>query len=270
MDLNLKRNLETVIEAKLPRTKKAWIKRTLTFIGLNLSSLSRRERNDLVEWATYLSLEGFPLFVFFPASINRKNHLLPWPKNRPTWLHERVGLVDTRLEEIQTSLRSVIEAIDNLLCNGFSGTEYVDLFEGPCKLALERDHFEEKKFTGTFEMRSFPKADEDVIAWARRNFATLLKGLPFHSITKCKGCGCYFTNLSKRDKVYCNSSCASRSIARIKREKLYSNPKKHEAYKKKMRELMKKRYEKMRRDQFGPNVRIQHRSRKIKKPIQSA
>ena len=61
-------------------------------------------------------------------------------------------------------------------------------------------------------------------------------------------------NLSKRKKVFCNNSCASRSIARQKREELKKDRKKYKAFLVESRKYQRERYEKMRRTQLSPNV----------------
>jgi hypothetical protein len=81
-------------------------------------------------------------------------------------------------------------------------------------------------------------------------------------VRKCKGCDRFFLNPTEREKLYCNSSCAARSIAKDKREKLRKNDTKYKAYLKKQRKYMKKRYIKMRQDQFGPNVQVGTKIRK--------
>jgi len=73
-------------------------------------------------------------------------------------------------------------------------------------------------------------------------FMRLLDGLPISSIRKCIGCGHYFLHLTKREKEYCNPSCASLSIQRKKREDLRENhPRKYKAFLKKQREIMRHR-----------------------------
>jgi len=81
-------------------------------------------------------------------------------------------------------------------------------------------------------------------------------------VQKCKGCDRFFLNPTEREKFYCNSSCASRSIAKDKRKNIKENQRKYKAYLKKQRKYMQKRYIKMRQAQFGPNVRV---GRKIRK-----
>lgn len=93
---------------------------------------------------------------------------------------------------------------------------------------------------------------------------SVLDGIPLQWIQKCKGCDRFFLNPTDREKIYCNSSCASRSIAKKKREELKKNPRKYKAYLKKQRKYMKKRYIKMRQSQFGPNVVVGRKIRKRK------
>lgn len=75
------------------------------------------------------------------------------------------------------------------------------------------------------------------------NFASLLNGLPVDSIRRCKECGGYFINLSKRVKVFCDIRCAWKSHARLAREELKRHPRKLKAYQKKQKILMWHRYE---------------------------
>jgi hypothetical protein len=63
-------------------------------------------------------------------------------------------------------------------------------------------------------------------------------------------------NLTKRRKVFCNNTCASRFIALQKREELKKDRKKYEAFLKESRKYQRERYEKMRRAQLGPNVMV--------------
>jgi hypothetical protein len=104
-----------------------------------------------------------------------------------------------------------------------------------------------------------PSLDEPYyLGW----FFGILDGIPIKWIGKCKGCERFFLNPSERKKVYCNSSCASRSIVRTKREDLKKDPKKYEAYLKKQKMYMRKRYQNMRKAQLGPNVRVGKKPRK--------
>jgi hypothetical protein len=87
------------------------------------------------------------------------------------------------------------------------------------------------------------KPEKDFCYNVLRKFCELLDDIPTGWIRKCKGCERFFFHSTRIEKIYCFSACAARSIQRIKREKLYKNPEKHEAHNKKMRKIMKKKYE---------------------------
>ena len=88
------------------------------------------------------------------------------------------------------------------------------------------------------------------------NFCALLNNVPTKWIQKCRGCNRYFLNPYKREKIYCNTSCASRSIARQKYEGLRKDPKKYKAHLEKYRKYSNERYRRLRMMQFGPNIKI--------------
>ena len=90
----------------------------------------------------------------------------------------------------------------------------------------------------------------------------LLDGTRIQWIQKCKGCNRFFLNPTERTKMFCNSSCTSRSIMRMKREELRKHPKKYNAFLKKQREYMRKQYERMMKAQYGPNVKVGRKPRK--------
>jgi hypothetical protein len=72
---------------------------------------------------------------------------------------------------------------------------------------------------------------------------TLLEGLPPFTIRKCLICEKYFINASWKEKNFCSTRCMWRFNARKWREELKKDPKKRQAYLKKQREIMNKRYE---------------------------
>ena len=100
------------------------------------------------------------------------------------------------------------------------------------------------------------------------NFVSLVEKFETYPVYKCKGkskageCGRYFLNLTKREKSFCTSSCASRSIQMEKREELKRTGQ-WEAHVSKMKKYQKKRYKERMRAKLGPNVQIgRKRSRK--------
>jgi hypothetical protein len=91
----------------------------------------------------------------------------------------------------------------------------------------------------------------------------LLDGASTQWIQKCKGCSRFFLNPTKREKMYCSSSCASRSIVKTERQKIKEKyPKKYGAYLEKQRELMRNQYEKKKKARLGPDATVKRRPRK--------
>jgi len=86
------------------------------------------------------------------------------------------------------------------------------------------------------DMVNYDHRVESLDKLAEMIFYVLLNGLPNDCIKKCKECGRYFLQLSRKVKVFCSQQCASRFLARDYRAK---HP---EEYRTKQREIMKKRY----------------------------
>ncbi len=93
-------------------------------------------------------------------------------------------------------------------------------------------------------------------------FVGILDGITTNWIGKCPGCGRFFLNPSKRGKIYCNTSCDSRSIVIKNREDLKKDQQKYQAYLKKQKIRMRKRYKEMRRALLGPKVRVGRKPKK--------
>lgn len=79
--------------------------------------------------------------------------------------------------------------------------------------------------------------DFNIVDLAKTHFIQLLDGVPFKAIKNCEECGKFFLHLSKKERKFCTPRCTSRAMSRQRREK---NP---EEYRRKQRELMKKRRE---------------------------
>jgi hypothetical protein len=92
-----------------------------------------------------------------------------------------------------------------------------------------------------FKMNFHPK-DSTPENWAILNLSRLLQGLEMHVIGKCKECRRHFLNFSLREKIYCTPRCASKSLARSRKERW--GPKKYASYLKKQNKRMRTRYEK--------------------------
>jgi hypothetical protein len=83
---------------------------------------------------------------------------------------------------------------------------------------------------------------------------------PIHS--KDEDCGKYFLHLSKKARYYCTPKCTSRDLSKKRRE---ADP---EAYRKKQREIMRKKYREKKAKELGMSpdkLKIQTRTRSGKK-----
>jgi len=99
---------------------------------------------------------------------------------------------------------------------------------------------------------------------ARMSFANSLHGIDLEAINICKDetCGRFFLHLSEKPKFYCSSKCTTRDLSRKRRE---ADP---EAYRKKQREIMRKKYREKKAKKLGVSpdkVKIQKRTRSRKK-----
>ena len=94
-------------------------------------------------------------------------------------------------------------------------------------------------------------------------FFILLQGLPPSAIKKCLECKKYFVNPTWKEKQFCSPKCMWRFNATEWRKELKKNPKKHQAYLKKQREIMNKRYEEKQKA-LGLKKVIHHKKREEK------
>jgi len=93
-------------------------------------------------------------------------------------------------------------------------------------------------------------------------FNELLDGLPRTALRTCPECVRIYASLSKRKKEYCSSKCAYRFLSRKRRNELKKHPRKYKRFLKKQRETMHKVYERKRKQEFGPNVKVRRNGRK--------
>ena len=99
---------------------------------------------------------------------------------------------------------------------------------------------------------------------AKISLCHALQDIPKDSIRRCrnKDCPKYFLHLSGKLRYYCSPKCTSRDLSRKRREK---DPK---AYRKKQREIMRKKYKEKKAKELGKapdKVVIQKRTRSSKK-----
>jgi len=277
--------------------KTKWIQWVLDFIQLDLDSLSKSKLRGLsVEAGYFISdafvTDTFEVFLSYGCfdklpeiqignfdetalkQLRMQDHCEATDEEMETVISEALPV----LPNIQTALRDFLkeaEATALLLkphelqalpyggpvgfsitgwtpTNGFETHYGVFLPDTENRLQYGRDlHWINMSFP-----KSFGSTQGE---WAILNLAKLMNGDRINAINRCAGCARYFYNPSEREKMYCNSSCASRSIAHKKYEELKKHSKKYQAHLKKYRKYSSDRYERLRKMQCGPNVKIQKR-----------
>jgi hypothetical protein len=240
--------------------RKRWLQWALDFIQMDLNSLSKMKRKKLAKEIVYfcgddlftLDWEDFEYNASFPT------------EERGDLLNKYLEDMETDPTEVQEALRNLINIILKMSSRSDKESDKEpNLWELPDIHSIlfigwhggEPNIFER----GIFNIFSRPK-EGSFLNWGMLNLAKLVDQLEAHSIKKCKGCGRYFLNVTRKKKIYCNFSCASRSIAHKRYEELRKHPKKYEAHLKKYRKYSSKRYEMLRKIQYGPNVKIQKRN----------
>ncbi len=205
--------------------RKKWLRWLLDFAQMDLGSLSEQKRRMLVG----------EIHFFCSEDLLRKS----WDKDGHSVDLLEKGEYEALSEKVEPSRiqKKLIKRIKEM--NAIQGPRknqnfYYDDLPNTSSFIVSPSE-------GRFEIYRTPTkttAENRAIV----NFVNLIENLDTYPIKKCKGCERYFLNLSKREKIYCTSSCASRSIQREKREEIYRNEEKHEAFLKEWREYQKKRY----------------------------
>lgn len=234
----------------LPDIKK-WLQWVLDFIQMDLNSMSPSQSKKLFLEATYFSdydyfeKLGWDEFEEFFGSGHRD--------------------IDKGLEilKLQTGLKQFLEKLENMI---FQKDEFIELPETSSILRVNTypeiyGDGDLHKWRSDFDI-SYSLKDDSLLNRVILSFSKLIEGLDCNSIMKCKTCGRYFFNPTERKKLYCNSVCASRFVAHRRYEELKQNPEKYERHLKKYRKLSRQRYERLRKEMYGPNVKIQRRKRK--------
>lgn len=217
------------VRIKKEDERNRWLMWILELIQADFDSLTRGQREKLIDDLLYFTWSGFPNIRPISQDFDyHETHFFPPPESRTPEEQKLFELADSNLVQIRESLHSMLQDIQSFHSTESQDTlkEY-DLCESMAVLSMSSVFVLDKD---RFQLRFRPKDDNDLVAWAKIHFAELLQGLPVHAISKCKGCRTYFLNLTNREKFYCNSACASRSIQKEKRDKLKEDPEKYEAY----------------------------------------
>jgi hypothetical protein len=234
-----------------------WLNWVMDFCNSDIKSVSTFKKLEL-----YFALKHFIPGGRFEAWVDDYEKWLPKLKsiNLPSTIWDPVLLIQDEMRSFLAKLVDIVEKIGS----GKAHFAYIPLPDLNLKPVLQLYHRSDVFSLGYVQSKIVELARDEkeynkvalLGIKAYRSVTPLLPsehyiynlgrrfdGVPLKWIKKCKGCGKFFLNPTEREKIYCNSSCASRSIARTKRERLYKNPKKREAYRKKMREIMKAKYE---------------------------
>ncbi len=168
----------------------------------------------------------------------------------------RIGGSNEEAEEALSKFAPELQDIQNVLRDFIEKTQKIKILWEPFLLADSKNYLDIRRFPGAlyWEFRSvlknFSPGDSAIL-----NLARLMDGLNTDAIRNCKGCGRYFLNTSEREKLYCNSLCASRSITQMKYEERKKHPREYKAYLRKQNEYSKARYRKLMM-QMRPNIQI--------------
>jgi hypothetical protein len=272
--MNVKTNLEF---------KKKWLQWVVDFIQMDLNSLSKPNLRGKCTELIYFSGLGFVerSFEEFLSMFNFDklpeihidnfdfNELMRLRKQisdeRSRLLYSNEDLEEVlskfapELQDIQNALRDFIEKTQKILVeplktiSPITGKE-VKLVE--ILLPDTENRLDIEPFYGSLCWKfMFVPKDYSHRDWAILNLSRLMDGVYVNAIRNCKGCGRYFLSTSAREKLYCNSLCASRSITRMKYEERKKHPGKYKAYLRKQNEYSKARYRKLMM-QMRPNLQI--------------
>lgn len=272
--------------------RKKWIQWALDFAQADLNSLSKsRLRGRCVELFYFSCLvfrnQNFEEFLrsfaldklpeikidnFDEEKLTALRRQLPDEKPRLVSPNEELENIlselEAKLQDLQDALRDFIEEAQNILSKPLKKISPITRREYTSTEILlpeTENRLDIRKIRGDFYWCSVvvPK-DYSYRNWAILNLASLMDQLSIYAIKRCEGCNRYFLNASARQKIYCSSSCASRSIAHKKYEELKKNPRKYKAHLKKYRKYSEERYKRLREMQYGPNVKIQKRKNRRK------
>lgn len=238
--------------------KKKWLQWVLDFVQTDLDSLSITERKTLAIEICFFCSDDFFKVDWEDFKYNA---------NRPVEAREDIlnDILDKDLSEMERNPHSIQKELNYLVLT----TEDLGLAKGVMRILPVTKSIlyvgwlgdESNIFSrGEFLIDSIPNP-LTLENYAIINFAYLMLGCDIHSIVRCKGCEKHILNLTQRRKIYCSFTCASRTIAHKRYEELKKDPKKYEAHLKKYRKYSSDRFRRLREEQYGPNVKINHRKK---------
>lgn len=197
----------------------------LRFLATDLNRLKVEKHNKLAAEGTYYLIMGkakvvAPDFVQDMRDRKRKKEFISWINE--TYMTDpgaEIKLIGTNLRALQAALKegvkdvfTRIEAVKNgdrdSVAESFLGAESVDFM---CEISI-KENGSEPYFSKREYFRNRPYK---VIVF---QFMRCLHEVPISAFHKCPECGHWFINVTKREKIYCTSLCASRHIVRRKRK----------------------------------------------------
>jgi hypothetical protein len=208
-----------------------WLRWVLDFIKADLTGLSRKEKHTLFREVVYFSGDSF-----FNTSWELIEEQIVFSHNQLIKWGDIASEIQTALEDFFNVMTTTRASYPLPELSAFTRPEGV-------WSPSSKDHRIRFKL-------NFRPIDKTPKNWAIINFAKLINGIEMHVLGKCLECGEWFLNFSLREKKYCSHNCASKSLARSRKARWPS--KDYDAYLKKQRETMKKRYKAKRKKERKP------------------
>lgn len=226
----------------------------LDLLAIDIETLSERELRKLTVDAEYFFVRpGRPLF---PLEAPKTKAKKPQGMTLPLPIVEATGRIHfwpedfpwrSALKKVQQELKDFFETVVGRPDPDVTklGNIRIRLIphEGKWRIGPELD------ITQITDPDEMPKIVRTVFCYA-------LEGVPTDAIKRCAECNKFFYHISKREKLYCSPSCASRGSAKRRRQ---ADP---EAYRRKQREIMRRKYAQKRAEKLGvpvENIKIQKR-----------
>ena len=200
---------------------KEWLQWVLDFIKTDISKFSLSEKHRF-----------FQKFIWFSGPSLFNTSFDPFGRSIQFSPNEMIEL-QSSTSDIQITLKRFIDQMTTTRTS-YELPEFTSFIRPEGTMTRDPRVY--------FQTHSIPK-DPTPQNYAVLNLSKLIQGIEMHVIGKCEECQRYFLNFSLREKLYCTPRCASKSTARLRRERLKKNPKKWKAYKKSQRKLMNKKYE---------------------------
>lgn len=212
--------------------RKKWVEWVIAFTQIDVDSMAEPMKKRFMEEAAFFAS---PYVGTFDESTFRR---------RVEEGKTDILMIKIDLKKIQQALTPIVRwLISNAQIKNVANGLFIDhKLEGILSiLALDKDQTGIDRIV-IAHTPNYQSANSPLEKNAELNFSELLTGLPIHSVKKCEGCGKYFLHVTQRQRRFCSPRCYSRCFFNQKMEKLRKNTRKHESFKKKRADYMRKRY----------------------------